>query len=432
MSTASPCPSEDVLDAFIEHRAAEPAAVEAHLDLCAPCRMLVAHLAGARAKERATASLDAPPATVTSAGAAAPTRARPADVARRGRPADARGAAGLRSSPHVAPIAPGDRVARYVVERELGRGGMGVVFAAFDPALQRKVALKVVRGDDDDHSAQARMTREARAMASLAHPNVVTIHDVGELPDGQIFLAMELVDGQTLRALMRGPQPIDQALDLFTQAGRGLAAAHAAGLVHRDFKPDNVLVGRDGRVRVTDFGLVRPSPDQAVSLASGGPLTAAGSILGTPAYMAPEQHVGIPASARADQFAFAVALYEALTGKRPFTGTSYDEIRTAKLHGARAPWPAELAIPEAVRAGTDRALARDPEERYATMPELLAVLDGARDRLARSPTVAAPPTVASPTAVPPTFIAPTAAPPAAAAPPTVTSPPAAPPAVTPA
>lgn len=412
MSAASPCPSEDALDAFVEHRAADPALVEAHLDSCAPCRMLVAHLVGARAAERATASLDAGPVTVTGESAPAPTQkgGRAIAARRAGRADEPRGAAGPRPEARVAPIAPGDRVARYVVERELGRGGMGVVFAAFDPALQRKVALKVVRADDDDQSAQARMMREARAMASLAHPNVVTIHDVGELPDGQIFLAMELVDGQTLRALMRGPQPIVHALDLFAQAGRGLAAAHAAGLVHRDFKPDNVLVGRDGRVRVTDFGLVRPSPDQVLSLASGGALTAAGSVLGTPAYMAPEQHVGIPASAQADQFAFAVALYEALTGKRPFTGASYDEIRTAKLHRARAPWPAELAIPEPVRAGTDQALARAPEERHATMQDLLTILDDARARLSRAPNVAAPPTMAAPTAVPPTFIAPTQAP----------------------
>ncbi|MBX3200448.1 MAG: protein kinase [Labilithrix sp.] len=450
MSAASPCPSEDALDAFVEHRAADPALVEAHLDSCAPCRMLVAHLVGARAAERATASLDAGPVTVTEDSAPTREGGRAIAARRPGRADEPRAAARPRpeaTGAPIAPIAPGDRVARYVVERELGRGGMGVVFAAYDPALQRKVALKVVRADDDDQSAQARMMREARAMASLAHPNVVTIHDVGELPDGQIFLAMELVDGQTLRALMRGPQPIVHALDLFAQAGRGLAAAHAAGLVHRDFKPDNVLVGRDGRVRVTDFGLVRPSPDQALSLASGGALTAAGSVLGTPAYMAPEQHVGIPASAQADQFAFAVALYEALTGKRPFTGASYDEIRTAKLHRARAPWPAELAIPEPVRAGTDRALARAPEERHATMQDLLTILDDARARLSRAPNVAAPPTMAAPTAVPPTFIAPTQAPGArpAGAPqppptstvtsrpagsPTVTSPPAGSPTVT--
>ncbi|MBX3231265.1 MAG: protein kinase [Labilithrix sp.] len=265
---------------------------------------------------------------------------------------------------------------------------MGVVFVALDPALERKVALKLVRPDEGDSTASLRMSREARAMAKLTHPNVVTVHDVGELPDGQLFLAMELVEGGTLRASAR-PGDLAQTIDLFLQAARGLAAAHEAGLIHRDFKPDNVLVGRDRRVRVGDFGLVRAADDAPFA---AGALTKSGAVLGTPAYMAPEQHLGLPASAKADQYAFAVALHEAIAGERPFTG-EYEEIREAKLHRRPPPLPTHAHAPAAIALLLDRALDRDPDRRHPSMKEVIALLETAATDLARTP---APPIAATP------------------------------------
>ena len=272
--------------------------------------------------------------------------------------------------------APGDQVGRYVVESELGRGGMGRVFAASDPALQRRVALKVVR-PDDDQEARERMLREARAMASLSHPNVVAIHDVGTLDDGQIFLAMELVDGHSLRDALHDDEGRSQRalLDLYVQAGRGLAAAHEAGLVHRDFKPENVFIGSDGRARVGDFGLVCGEP-RAPEGAAGRQPTLTAAVLGTPQYMAPEQHVGAPASQETDQYAFAVALYEALAGVRPFDGT-YQEIQGGKLGAGRPPWPPHRSLPPALTTAIDRALSLDPRGRYPSMRDFLAAIEAA-------------------------------------------------------
>ncbi|MCA9663106.1 MAG: serine/threonine protein kinase, partial [Myxococcales bacterium] len=201
---------------------------------------------------------------------------------------------------------------------------MGVVYAAHDPELDRKVALKLVRVGASGSEERQRLLREAQAMARLAHPNVVAIFDVGERA-GEVFLAMELVDGETLRAwIERGP-PRSAVLDALIDAGRGLAAAHAKGLVHRDFKPDNVMIDGDGRVRVMDFGLAREverAPARAdeeaaaaTTSALGADLTLTGALLGTPAYMAPEVFAGAAADARADVFAFAVVLWEALYGE---------------------------------------------------------------------------------------------------------------------
>jgi serine/threonine protein kinase len=218
-------------------------------------------------------------------------------------------------------------------------------------------------------------------MARVSHPNVMTIFDVGELADGRVYLAMELVDGVSLRVALARPHSLTEKLDFFLQAGRGLAAAHDAGLVHRDFKPDNVLVGRDGRVRVTDFGLARGALDTQgeapLTMASGRALTATGALLGTPAYMAPEQHIGVTATPRADQFAFGVALYEALVGARPFEGANYQALRDAKLQQERRPWPRSIAIPMELRVAVDRALSRAPESRHASMHPLLAILEKA-------------------------------------------------------
>jgi hypothetical protein len=347
----TPCPPDETLAAFVQRRGTRRELVEQHIDACAPCRALVAHLLALRAEH---AGDTRPVAVATIATDDTTTTA--------GTPPT------LASN---AMATPQGKVARYVIERELGRGGMGIVLLAHDPQLDRKVAVKLVRKSEDP-TARARLVREARAMARLSHPNVVTIHDVGELPDGEVFLAMEVVDGPTLREALLGagrPSP-SEVVALFAQAGRGLAAAHAVGLVHRDFKPENVLVGPDGRVRVTDFGLARAETEPAAAA-----LTGAGLVMGTPAYMAPEQHIGVAATDRADQYAFCVALFEALTGERPHAGTSLQEISAAKLRDQRKPWPTTSVVPASVRAAIDRGLARDPGHRFPSMAELLAILE---------------------------------------------------------
>jgi serine/threonine-protein kinase len=281
----------------------------------------------------------------------------------------------------------GDALDHFIVVDRLGAGGMGVVLAAYDPDLDRKVAIKLLRPDlfgdvATAEAARARLVREAQAMAKLSHPNVITVHEVGTVR-GQVFVAMEFVDGSTLRRPRDDePRAWRETLDLYLQAGRGLAAAHHAGLVHRDFKPDNVLVGRDGRVQVTDFGLVgtlaRGSsepvggdlPRPRDSLAE---LTLTGSIMGTPAYMAPEQHAGQAVDARADQFSFCVSLYEALYNARPFAGETYDKLAANVLAGTLQPAP-RADVPLWLRRVVLRGLATDPAERFASMDELLDAL----------------------------------------------------------
>jgi predicted Ser/Thr protein kinase len=267
---------------------------------------------------------------------------------------------------------------RYRIEATLGQGGMGVVHAAFDPELERKIALKVLRhaGSAD---ARARLLREARAMAKLSHPHVITVFDVGSA-EGEDFVAMELVDGQTLGEWVRDHHPRPrQILAAFVAAGRGLAAAHRAGLVHRDFKPSNVLRSRDGKIVVTDFGLARETggADAVAVGASAAGLTTTrtetGAILGTPAYMAPEQWTGGEVTPATDQFAFCVALWEALAGERPYRGNTAEELRTGVLGG-----PAELAaeaIPRPLRSVLRRGLEADAAGRWPSMDALLAALD---------------------------------------------------------
>jgi eukaryotic-like serine/threonine-protein kinase len=282
----------------------------------------------------------------------------------------------------------GHPLGRYLVIETLGRGGMGVVLRAYDPKLQREVALKVVRTLSLDESAQARLVREARAMARLAHPNVVSVYDVeldAKEVDAGVVLVMEYVPGSTLRQwLAEARRSPTEIIDAFLAAGRGLAAAHAEGLLHRDFKLDNVLVGSDGRVRVTDFGLARATgasdmSDDRVSsdgVASGGSvddeLTTVGTMLGTPRYMAPEQHHANALDPRIDQYAFCVALWRALTGSWPFEG------KGAALLGAKRkgppPWPNDTTIARYVADAIQRGLATDPDDRWPDMPTLLAEL----------------------------------------------------------
>ncbi len=296
------------------------------------------------------------------------------------------------------------RIGRFSVLRHLGRGGMGVVFSAYDEELDRRVAIKLLRSAHSRSSeARVRMLREAQAMARLSHPNVAQIHEVGEY-DGQVFIAMEYVHGQTLRSWSQvGGRGWREILDMFLQAGRGLAAAHHKGLVHRDFKPENVLVGDDGRPRVVDFGLA--SADDAVGagerelgertasawasealdtapprgeVAPPSPrLTRTGTVLGTPAYMAPEQHLGRIADARSDQFSFCVALFEALHGARPFVsdGQEADADWLARVcRGDVSPPPRDSGVPRRVHQALVRGLTADPTARWSGMEALLLEL----------------------------------------------------------
>ncbi len=280
----------------------------------------------------------------------------------------------------TAPLEHGDHLGRYIVLETLGSGGMGHVFSAFDTVLQRNVALKVLRRVDDED--RTRLVREAQAMAKLSHPNVVPVFDVGEV-EGQVFLAMELVPGCTLRHWLRQPgRTVEQMVEAFRGAARGLQAAHEAGIVHRDFKPDNVLVGLDGRVRVTDFGLAITATDKPTLQPITGPsttamperLTESGTVMGTPAYMPVEQHLGQMTDPRGDQFSFCVALYEALFRARPFAGRNGRELCISIKRAEVRPAPRSLA-PAHVHAAILRGLASRPEDRFASMAALLDALE---------------------------------------------------------
>jgi serine/threonine protein kinase len=293
---------------------------------------------------------------------------------------------GEAGSTRIRPLSSGSVVGRYVALESIGAGSMGVVYRAHDPRLGRCVALKLVRTDagaTPSRTAQARLLREAQALARVSHPNVIAIYDVGTC-DGGAFLAMELVEGGTLADWLRSPRSWRDIVGMFRSAGEGLAAAHAAGLVHRDFKPANVLVGKDGRARVTDFGLVCAVGDLATHQAAfrdAGPdhllasMTRTGTLIGTPAYMAPEQMRGGKADARSDVFSFCVALYEALYGERPFQGATLGEVSRAMTRGAIRPAPRGTKVPGWLRAILVGALQADPDQRLGGLPELLGAIE---------------------------------------------------------
>ncbi len=281
-----------------------------------------------------------------------------------------------------------ERVGPYRVHAALGSGGVGVVYEAEDEHLHRRVAVKVLL--DASPLNAARFRREARAMGRLNHPNVATVFDVGEA-DGQPYIAMELVRGRTLRqwvaqrtTAVRRPSLAD-VLGVLRQASAGLQAAHDAGVVHRDFKPDNVLVGDDGRVRVVDFGLAKHHADlddgrlQADVLARelvDARITRTGSLMGTPAYMAPEQFRG-QGDARSDQFSLCVVLYEAIHGRLPFPGETAEALYEATSRGKLRAWPEHVDVPRPVRAVLRRGLAPKAEDRYPSMTALMDALDRA-------------------------------------------------------
>ncbi len=273
----------------------------------------------------------------------------------------------------------GASIDRYLVLEPLGRGGMGVVVSAYDPALDRKVAVKLIahRAAGDSSAGQARLVREAKAMARLSHPNVVPVYDAGTHA-GDVFVAMELCEGGTLRQHLRGAdRPWPAIVAAFVAAGRGLAAAHAAGLIHRDFKPDNVLVTATDDFKVSDFGLVTgaiaaPARSDDPSLPTPRvDLTVAGSVVGTPRYMAPEQFAGAEVDARSDQFSFCAALYEALWPTRATPTMTFAALAAADelaVPGAGDP------VPTRIQQALRRGLALDADARFADMPALLAEL----------------------------------------------------------
>ena len=308
------------------------------------------------------------------------------------------------------PPGPPVSIGRFILKRLMGSGGMGEIYEANDDQLGRRVAIKLVRSDRTASSqADDRLLREAQILAQLSHPNIVQVYEVGRF-EGRVFIAMEFIRGRSMRAWLKEHSAIQdkryyrEVLRLFTEAGRGLQAAHTAGLVHRDFKPDNILIGEDGRPRVVDFGLARTltatssneytvehgrlpdsllhaetlSMDGSTSfpLAAERRLTAQGQILGTPLYMAPEQMRGEETDQRSDQFSFCVSLYEALHGVPPFSGRSLDELQEAVTKGLTRTAPrrgAHVAAP--VHHVLCRGLAAVPAERFPDMRTLLDMLE---------------------------------------------------------
>ncbi len=321
----------------------EVARVHEHLEGCADCRRLVAE-AGRLLFEEGAADAESPG------------------------PPD-------RPPPAVQVLPPGTVVSRYVLSEAIGAGSGGVVYRAHDPELGRMVALKLVRHQAGGATTwgQTRVEAEAAALARLSHPNVVNVHDAGRFED-QVFVIMELVEGAALsRWLRERPRAWREVVAVMADAALGLGAAHAAGLVHRDVKPDNVMVGTDGRARVTDFGLALVQTTAVSDDAEVRTGTTA-RLAGTPAYMAPEVFAGRPADARSDQFGFCVTLYAALTGEHPFdeghAPSSVREWASAISAGAFRPAPAPDRFPPSVYALVRRGLSPAPQDRHPSMDDL--------------------------------------------------------------
>ncbi|MBA3396219.1 MAG: serine/threonine protein kinase [Deltaproteobacteria bacterium] len=360
------------------------AAVMGHLDTCQDCRDLI----GAVARDTIRESSREPGGAGTDG--ATPRRRIDLDATAVAQPVsglertqvknDALAetvAGGTDRAPKLEGIAIGRELGRYTLHEQLGAGAMGIVYRADDRELARSVAVKILHRPDP--ALTERLVREARSMAQVSHPNVVGVYDVGVAKD-TTYIAMELVQGTSLRGWQEAPRTTAELIEAYVAAGRGLAAAHAAGIVHRDFKPDNVLVGNDGRVRVTDFGLAAARPGETIAKPRLGELelTHSGMVLGTPAYMAPEQFLGGNVDARTDQFSFCVALHEALYRQRPFQGKSYEDLGDQVCEGRVRPPPQGAGVSNELRAIVLRGLSVRPGDRYPTMDHLLD--DLARDR----------------------------------------------------
>ena len=321
------CLDDETVLGLVEGRlgAGELASIDDHLDSCVSCRDVVTHVARTRTSSQV--------------------------------------------------LERGFALGRYVVGDLLGAGAMGRVYSAWEPELDRRVAIKVLQ--DDAPGARERLVREAQAMARLDHPNVVGVHEVGTSDHG-VYVAMDLVEGETLRAWSAHASSWRQIARVLADVARGLAAVHAAGVLHRDVKPDNVIVGADGRARIGDFGLARSGPSPSArpddTLAIGTPKTA---VAGTPAYMAPEVLRGGSASEASDQFAFGVTAYEVIAGRRPFEGRTWSELARAIDKGAI---PRLRGVPGWLDAAIRRCLA-EPARRHSSMTAIADLLDdGARRR----------------------------------------------------
>ena len=309
-------------------------------------------------------------------------------VVRNARIPEARaGSSGVVGSPHRT-LAVGTVVGRYEVTREIGRGATGAVYAALDPELGRVVAVKLLRGGG--RRVLARLRRDAKAIAGLAHPGLVAVYDVGSFGDGA-FVAMEYVDGEPLARWLATPRPPREILDVFARAGRGLAAAHAAGIAHGGFTPENVLLGVDGRVCVADLGLAhvvgaRASDPEVPGLARGSTrmVVSGGAAVGARYGVAPELYRGYDPDARSDQFSFCVALFAALYGRRPFApvpGESLDALVANLGAGRLRTVPAVPGVSRRVRTAILRGLAAERSARFASLDQLvdrLAPRSGAR------------------------------------------------------
>jgi eukaryotic-like serine/threonine-protein kinase len=291
------------------------------------------------------------------------------------------------------PLGPGTQVGQYRLEARLGEGGMGVVYRALDTKLNRPVAIKFLSDELADAAARHRFQREAQTASSLNHPHILTVYDAGEFK-GRQYLVTEFVDGGTLKAWVRTAKPgWRERIEMVTGVADGLATAHAAGILHRDVKPDNILVSKSGYAKLADFGLAKLAENLPLDLTRTLTVgrTRPGMIIGTISYMSPEQAAGKPADARSDIFSFGVVLYELLLGKRPFTGQTDLQVLQAVLHAA--PPPLGEDIPPALRIAVEKALEKDPADRYQSMRDLTVDL-----RRATRQTVAEPARAAAPAA----------------------------------
>jgi serine/threonine protein kinase len=288
-------------------------------------------------------------------------------------------------------VSAGTKLGPYEILAPIGAGGMGEVYRARDERLKREVAIKVLPAElAADPERRSRFEREARAASALSHPNILTVYDIGSA-DSTVYIAMELVEGGTLKDLVAsGPLASKKLLELATQVAEGLSAAHAAGIVHRDLKPANVMVSKHGFVKILDFGLAKlvTPEDQEVSAlqtAAGDP-TRPGMVMGTVGYMSPEQAAGRPLDFRSDQFSLGSILYEMATGKRAFERGTTAETLTAIIREEPEP-VAQLnaRVPAPLRWIVDRCLAKDPEDRFGTTKDLARDLAAVRDHLSEAP-----------------------------------------------
>lgn len=364
---ASTCPSDSILEALSRGERVDES-IAGHVSTCPHCQARFTHFAIART----VATPRVKRHTVIEHGLD------DTHVSTETKLSEVKGSKNEKTT--ISGVTRGEALDRYVILDRLGAGGMGEVYAAWDPVLDRKVAVKVLRGDFEStgmgDELKTRLFREAQSLAKLSHPNVVTVHDVG-IAQERVYLAMEFVEGKTLKGWLESKPSWQQIIDVFLAAGEGLAAAHEQGITHRDFKHDNVLVSTDGRVRVMDFGLAHGQAAPKTKTSDSGlqrSITQPGAMLGTPAYMSPEAMHGRQTDFRSDEFSFCVSLFEALYGYRPFEGTTpaglLIEVEANRVRAI----PRDSKVPRRIHQLLLKGLRADPAERFQTMRALLVQL----------------------------------------------------------